>query len=612
MKRYTVIAMLTAAFLMVAAVALFIQLTSGFDLPLTVTVTAGAQAESIRCWTNEDGQIYVFLPSYADMTRTMFHTNTAESIEIGGHPVADGMHCSIFQLNTPYEITYKAWGKTHIGTITFIQSANIAAMYIDTESGTMDYIHHEKGNEETGTLRLYSAEGELGFDGRLESINGRGNFTWEAFEKKPYSIRLAEEADLLGMGQAQRWILLANADDPSNLRNKFVYDFANDEAMVYSPDSQWVDLYLNGEYAGLYLLSERNEVHSQRVVLEQEGSFLVSLELKERLDAQNYPHVVMKSGQALRVHYPAKASYEIKEMLRGNWQSIENAILADDGIDPESGASWLALLDLDSWVKKYLIEEIFGNADACFISQYFYRNGSNGKVYAGPVWDFDHSLGSLSSWQFENARTFLANRYHVKDGFDSPWFYQLYQKDEFYNRITELYQQEFLPLLSEYLGDRIDQYAAIIQQASAVNQLRWGVAVDVNSEVQLIKEYMGERIDFLNSLWIDGKEFCQVQADHSLGGFYAYYAVVPGECLPELPVFEDTETSRFIGWYYVNSGEPVDMTQPVYEDMEIYAKWVDSPAKKVDQVIKLIPLAVIALLGVCLLTAEVQRSRKGW
>ena len=117
--------------------------------------------------------------------------------------------------------------------MTFLRSAKMPTMYINTESGNMDYIHSKKDNKEAGTVNLYSTSGEADFSGELESVKGRGNFTWTDYDKKPYSIKLKEEADLLEMGKAQNWILLANAADISNLRNKIVYDFAEESGMGY-------------------------------------------------------------------------------------------------------------------------------------------------------------------------------------------------------------------------------------------------------------------------------------------------------------------------------------------------------------------------------------------
>lgn len=77
-----------------------------------------------------------------------------------------------------------------------------------------------------------------------------------------------------------------------------------------------------------------------------------------------------------------------------------------------------------------------------------------------------------------------------------------------------------------------------------------------------------------------------------------------------LPQLEDTEYYTFEGWYYSNTDEPFDETAPITEDTQIYAKWEDAPAKRVRQIMKLIPLGVIAVIGFGLLTVEISRIRR--
>ena len=93
--------------------------------------------------------------------------------------------------------------------------------------------------------------------------------------------------------------------------------------------------------------------------------------------------------------------------------------------------------------------------------------------------------------------------------------------------------------------------------------------------------------------------------------YRAYYAVRFGESLTDLPLLPDTEYQTFQGWYYVDTDEPFDSTRPITKDTEIYAKWADSSYKKKEQIVKLMPLAVIACMGVCVLWADVRRMRKG-
>ena len=151
------------------------------------------------------------------------------------------------------------------------------------------------------------------------------------------------------------------------------------------------------------------------------------------------------------------------------------------------------------------MEEVFGSGDACYISQYFYLDGkdASGKVYAGPVWDFDHSIGSQAGWQLQYPNSLYANRLQVKDGFDSPWFYSLYHKEAFYEALTDVYEHTVLPTM-EQLKEMITAYADRIEQAAYLNQVRWGQPVtSAEQTVSDLCDYMSRRTDFLSRLWLE-------------------------------------------------------------------------------------------------------------
>lgn len=598
---------------LIFVIILILKESESSEFPFYVQVSSGNENEIVYPWKNETGTYCIFLPGYADLSNTYIQPNTNAWMRIAGQTIVDNMRCDIFQVDKQYEFFITEWGQEQNYTLIFYQSSNVATAYIDTESGSMDYIHAEKGNEEAGNIRVYTSLGEISYMGNLEFIKGRGNYTWTEYEKKPYSFKLSESADLLGMGSAEKWILLANAGDPTNLRNKIVYDFADALGMSYSPETEWVDLYLNGKYMGVYLLSERNEVHSQRVNIAENGSFLVSMELENRLKEQGYSYVLTEAQQAFRVHYPTNASQEELEKLKVCLQTVENSILSDDGGDIETEKSWKELIDLDSWAKKYLIEEIFGNGDAGAISQFFYLDGDDSakKVYAGPVWDYDRTMGNPVAWQLASTQAFFANRLCVEDGLNTPWFYYLYQKSEFYEYMVDVYQNQCIPLLEELLGNFKQNYAQKVSEAAKMNDVRWGLT-GWNSEMETndMIEYLKQRICFLNQIWIEGRSYYQVQADQSFGTHYAHYVVYPGETLEELPEFENTEYLEFIGWYYADTDEPFDITRPITEDIEIYAKWVDRPYKRISQIIKLMPLGIIAVMGMMLIWVDIKRMKK--
>lgn len=549
--------------------------------------------EILSCWKNAEGEYEVFIPGCVDLARLKAYPSVECTISVNGTEISYGSYCDTFALNVPYEVTLSAGNVVKNAKITFRQSENIASIHIDTESGAMDYIHASKDNKEAGTIRIYTAGEGLNYSGDLEHITGRGNSTWSASAKKSYGIKLAQEVDVLAMGNAQKWVLLANAFDESNLKNKLVYDFAAAANLPFSPGSQWVDLYLNHEYAGLYLLCEKIEVHPQRVNVAYEGSNLISMEYESRLISQGLPYVATDARQALRVHYPNNPSEQDLEVCKKIWQSVENAIISEDGTDPVTGKSWQELIDVDSWARKYLVEEIFGNLDAAFISQYFYIDGNEGKAYAGPVWDFDTSIKSV--WQTSAPNAWCANRLEVEKGYDAPWFYMLCQKPAFMERVITLYKEEFLPLLNQIENEQVQTYAEHIHAAAQMNGIRWNINKDLDSFVSEIGTYLSARTAFLSDIWVEGTEYVRVKALPEYGGHYAYFAIRKGDTLANLPDMSGAET--FAGWYYSETDMPIDETAPLLQDIEIYSKWNTVSVRAESRIKQLLPLGIIALMG---------------
>lgn len=511
-----------------------------------------AGEETIRVW-EENGAAYVFLPSYVDLKNVT--VQTAQPLHLDDLLLKNGRDCGGLELGRAYET---ADG----GTLTVLKSENLPALYLDTVSGNMDYIHKKKGNRESGAMRLYDETGRLTAAGALKKIQARGNSTFVP-EKKPYSLTLSRQADLLGMGAAKNWILLANEMDPSHLKNKFVYDFAAEAGLPYSPESRWVDVYLNGNYAGLYLLCERNEIAQNRVELPKNQGFLVSKEQLFNLEQGDAPYFETDAGAFLRVRKNTLGQTQMERIF----QRAENAILAPDGLDPETGRHWQDLIDLDSWAGKYLVEEIFGGIDAGIASQYFFYAPGEDRLYAGPVWDFDETMG-VDIWL--GGELFLEQvpeMYFAHRARETPWYHSLYGQEAFFSRMTELYRQNYSELLAVYLQERLPAYEAQIRQAAQLNRIRWK-SRDPGEMADYLSWYVSRRMAFLNAAWIENRKFIPVHVDFSYEEFmckYAVfdYAVSPGGFLPRLAVPEGYR------WYFAGTDTPFDPGRPILEETSV-------------------------------------------
>lgn len=560
MKKRLIKTIILCFTLLWIAVAVFCEIQE----PLYFLAVTNDHTEKIDCWEKEPGDYYVFLPSYADLSQCIIQSDWP--VYIGQQKLTHGMSCGSLQLNEPYSLS---GGFRKPASITFMKSENIPAMYIDTKSGRMDKIHKEKGLEESGSLRLYTDSGSLDYEGDLKSIKMRGNSTLFP-PKKPYSLKLTQDGNLLGMGAAKKWILLANYYDPTHLRNKIVLDTARQVNLPYSPESQWVDLYLNGKYVGLYQLCERNEVHPQRVNLTENGSFLVSQEERDRLIEQDllyFDTSPSEPNMAYRVHY---AGMEIEEMAK-IWSSIKNAVSDPIGIDPRTGKHWTELIDLDSWVRKYLLEEVFGNLDGGQISRFFFLDGDTQIVQAGPPWDYDLSMANPWAYmrmveddpQKIDFDILISNVFYVNckpENWGSPYFSKLYENPIFYNRMLDIYQREFIPALNDLINNQFDEYTNIILPAAHMDQIRWRKS-EVEPQLKKLHTYFSQRVDFFNEIWLDNREYVTVEANYCKQ--ITTYAVFKGDTLPELPAAFGQE------WCYADTGIPLDLSKPVYSDMEI-------------------------------------------
>lgn len=578
-----------------------------------ISINCESRTEKIRPWRDDEGRYYIFLPGYVQQKDVFFDLNTDTKIMLNGETLSENMSCEDFVCDVAYDMEYVVLGIRQKTQLTFVRSGGVATMFLATKSGTMEYIHEKKENEESGVVRLYTVDGTLNCEVDELTLKGRGNASWANYEKKPYTIHLAQEANLLEMGKAQKWILLANAADHSHLRNKMVYDFASEIGLPYSPDCQWVDLYLNGEYAGLYLLSEKNEVHPERVNISTDQGLLVSLERTERLELQGIPYVATDDGQALRIQYPDHLSVATQSMLDAQWQSIENAIYSADGIDLVTGKHFRDLADVDSWAKNYLIDELFGNMDGFILSRYFYYDPMVGeKVYAGPVWDYDLAVGNGTDaiWSITDPRVQVLNRYAYDPHSELVWAQRLYAHSWFRERVEALFKTEMMPKVFGLADTRILEYADQIRPAAQMDRIRWLSEDNGNFDEAVLEvtTYLKEHTQFLKEIWVEQKNFCQISVLNT--GRSVFFTVPAGGTLKELPNIEDWSTKRLAGWYYCDTDEPFDITRPITEDIQIYTKWEESIVQKAKQLVNMFPLGILAVIGLGMVAVDWRRRKK--
>lgn len=229
--------------------------------------------------------------------------------------------------------------------------------------------------------------------GAKAEIRGRGNGTW-TYNKKSYRLRFAEKHRLLGLGteEDRTWILMANHADRSMLRNYLAVDLINRiPGMAFNNSARHVEVYLNGKYHGVYLLAEQIQIDAHRVDIG-----LDTLTDPEAEDAGFLVEMDEYATEEKNHFFVGEKPYLIKNDLQTDAQFdyIKNYITAVDAAVQTGDRDALeALVDLDSFVNGYIIEEFSKNIDAGWSSFYMHKKPGE-KMVIGPLWDFDLGMGN--------------------------------------------------------------------------------------------------------------------------------------------------------------------------------------------------------------------------
>lgn len=292
-----------------------------------------------------------------------------------------------------------------------------------------------------GAWKLIGPDSVLIKEGTLD-IRGRGNSTW-SMPKKPYRLRLTSSTELLGMPANRHWALLANFADKTLLRNDLVFGLARRMGWRYVPRSQFVHLQLNGRYDGVYQLAEHIRVDANRVDIPElrigdttaaaiTGGYLLEVDQLYGEDfCWNTPRATMpvcaKSPETLRQPGWEKHQAYITSYLR----ETEDALFGPNFADLASGYS--AYIDVASAVDYFLVNELVKNVDGSMRRSTFLTKSRGGKLYFGPLWDYDITIGNVN-YDGGDATTGWQIR-------SSPWFARLWQDPAFVQRVKLRWQQ---------------------------------------------------------------------------------------------------------------------------------------------------------------------------
>ena len=449
----------------------------GLDFPVTVTSDVTALG------------LVLYLPGSANANKLCFSWNdknltvsrNGKTYESGKAPIAAPGKSISYTLKNGVQVS-----ELTIRTIQGSPRVEAMSLTVDERKGTIQAMNSDADHET-------SCYGKVLFHGKDKhmSIKGRGNSTW-IMPKKPYNITIYDDAKYESKDKVQfidgvktnKWALTANYLDNSLLRNKLAMDLAKD--MGIGLDSVFIDVWMNGEYLGNYLLTPKKEwevkdggyqLENDNYV-EPEGQF----KIPGMFEIDSIPGVsILGSGYHNRmtiteVGDDAKAAGLTNKNIKKHFLKGWDALLDYDSEEYQK------YFDLDSWAKMFLMYEVSKTYDCYAGSLMMHRDGltAKDKLIAGPAWDYDVSFGRTLHKFFvgvsEPMQVNAEGWYNDSIGLELPdepvsLLQEFGKHKSFMQRVAKVYKE--YQWAFHDLSDNVTRQHKLLKKSAAMNNVRW-------------------------------------------------------------------------------------------------------------------------------------------
>lgn len=347
----------------------------------------------------------------------------------------------------------------------------------------MTIISGKKGKDNRITDKSYDYDGNI-------KVKLRGNSSL-SFNQKKYTLETCDangkelDASLLGMPAEHDWVLLAPYNDVSMMRDPLAFKLW-EEMGYWAPRCRMVEMVLNGQYRGVYILCEKIKQDANRVSIaklkkednkgrELTGGYLLRIDTYKDDDA-TFRSKVPGIGEGLfnkqivwTCLYPKKKNLTDEQFsyIQNYIDEVEQCFQSDNFADKDNGYS--KYIKVSSFVDYFIHTELSLNADAYKRSAYFYKtkqneDGTGGKLYAGPVWDYNLAYGNCN---FCGANDIQAWAYNGCSTNPTPIFWKrLISDPAFKEKVCKRYTELRKTILSDkHIDELIDSYATLLADA---------------------------------------------------------------------------------------------------------------------------------------------------
>ncbi|WP_258105527.1 CotH kinase family protein [Marinoscillum sp. MHG1-6] len=413
------------------------------------------------------------------------------------------------------------------------EESNLPIFLIDTEGQTI--VDEPKINARMKVINNASGVNSI-YDTNYEynahiGIEIRG-FSSQWFEKKGYTVETRyfdgtnNNVALLGLPSENDWVFHGPYSDKSLIRNVLAYHLGNSTGR-WSPRTRFFELFINGEYRGVYILTERIKRDVNRVDIatvtsndisgdELTGGYILKIGRPDDEGTWISPYIGRTGSRWVPISYvdpgydellPVQAEY-IKQYIT----TFESALHGNDFKDSEKG--YRAYVDVQSFLDYYLINELSRNLDAYRVSTYFYKqkDSDGGKIVMGPFWDYNLAFGNGNFFSADQTAGWVADGLGAGDDYEIPFWWDKLRSDPYFNselrwRWNEL-REASLSLSS--IHSFIDSCANVVSEAKTRNFYKfpilgsyvWPNAYVGNTyqdEINYLKNWINARLSWMDS-----------------------------------------------------------------------------------------------------------------
>lgn len=309
-------------------------------------------------------------------------------------------------------------------------------------------------------------------------IKARGNWTRRGFSKKPFKLKLGKKQSMLGMSKSKHYAILAHADDNYGYMRNFVgFNLGKRIGLPWTPAQQPIEVYINGDYRGIYFLTESIRIEEDRVNITEladnvtdnnliSGGYLIELDNYDEENqismSEKYNPAIFDNGQnhfidMLRVTFDTPEIYsDLQKQFVTDQFSTMNKFVGENNDD-----LW-SYLDLDDAARYYLVEEIISHTESFHGSTYMFRDyGEGQKWHFSPLWDCGNGFNGATDNFFYNC-----------DPFGNTWIPSMRLNDKFNAKVKETWLW-FMSTQFSGIEDDIKAYASQLVEAAKCDHTRW-------------------------------------------------------------------------------------------------------------------------------------------